>query len=265
MAVHAPAERLEERGRVGPLGREALGHLGAVGVVRREEVGAVRRRLGAEAHLDGARRVALDDPEDEVRDAEQRVGGTPLGVLDGVGEREERPVHERRRVNCEQRCGHAARLIEQARRGGALPGSSSGRTSHCGRTGPNGRISGRNVPSPPHRRSRIRRRLTALRRRAPPPRRPRRPADASPATAPDHRRAGLVRRPLGQRRQPPELEPGGRRRLHELARRAVAARAARHRVGVLRHGRRARRPGGLRLPVRHRRVDAGVPARAGRP
>ena len=106
VGLERPAEGAEERGHVLPLVRQRVGHRRAVGVVGRVELDAVVRRLGAEAQDDGARRLALDDLEDEVGRAEQRVDGPPAGVGDGLGQREERAVQQRGAVDGEQRRGH---------------------------------------------------------------------------------------------------------------------------------------------------------------
>ena len=69
---------------------------------------AVRRRLGPGGQHHGARRVALDDPEQEVGGAQQGVDGAVVGAADRPGQREEGAVQERGGVDGEERGGHRA-------------------------------------------------------------------------------------------------------------------------------------------------------------
>ena len=69
---------------------------------------AVGAGLGAEAQDDGPWAEALDRLQQQVRGAEQRVGGPAVRALDALGEREERAVEQRRSVDCEQRRGGGA-------------------------------------------------------------------------------------------------------------------------------------------------------------
>src|SRR6059036_685523 len=67
---HRPAECAEEGGRPLPLPGELVGHRRAVGVVALVQRNAIRRGLGAEAQHHGARSVALDRLQHEVRAAQ---------------------------------------------------------------------------------------------------------------------------------------------------------------------------------------------------
>ena len=101
VAGDQPAESREEGGAVGPLRRERVGNLGAVGVVAGVELDPVLGRFGTEAEDDGARSVSLDLAQDQIGGAEQRVDRIAVAPLDRVGKGKERAVEQRRGVDCE--------------------------------------------------------------------------------------------------------------------------------------------------------------------
>jgi hypothetical protein len=72
--------------------RIQLGPLCVVGLV---QLLAVMRGLLAETDDDSARRVILDDSEDQVRGAQQRVDRLAVGALDRARQREERAEEDR--------------------------------------------------------------------------------------------------------------------------------------------------------------------------
>src|ERR1700756_3429950 len=70
--------------------------------------GPVGGGRGAEADDDRPWPAVGGDPQDQVDRAQQRVDRMPVGVLDGVREREERAVQDKRSVDREQGLGHAS-------------------------------------------------------------------------------------------------------------------------------------------------------------
>ena len=134
VAEHRPAQRLVQRRRALPLPRQVVGHLGPRGVVVRVGVGAIGRRLLAEAHDDGARLVLLDAPQGHVHRADERVDRPAFGALDRVGQREEAAVEQSGGVTQQERSGHGAKY--GAPPCGRSPDSKSSRPPRARRSAP---------------------------------------------------------------------------------------------------------------------------------
>jgi hypothetical protein len=105
-----PAEGAEERRRALPLPCQLVGHRRPVGVVAGVQLDPVGRGFGAEAHDHGARRMALDGLQHEVRATQQSVDRVSVAVGYRARQREERAVQQRGGVDGDQRSGDARTL-----------------------------------------------------------------------------------------------------------------------------------------------------------